>query len=172
VDFNQNYFQIFGLPEKFQVDPELLRNRYLELQKEVHPDNFASSTDHEQRLSVQWATLINTANETLKAPLSRAVYMLELRGVDIAHNPVLPPEFLMEQIELREELEDIEDDASLEKLDEFRLRLMNEMKLIEDLFGDVVDANEEKAEIALYELQFLNKLKIAADHLEEKLLDY
>ena len=40
------------------------------------------------------------------------------------------------------------------------------------LEGDAVEADNGRAEIALYELQFLNKLLIAADHLEEKLLDY
>ena len=105
MDFNQNYFEIFGLPIDFNVDSDQLAERYRELQKELHPDRFASSTDQEKRLSMQWSALVNTGRETLRAPLPRAIYMLELRGLTVDHNPRLPPEFLMQQIELREELE-------------------------------------------------------------------
>ena len=63
MDFNQNYFEIFGLPIDFNVDMERLAERYRELQKELHPDRFAAGTEHEKRLSMQWSTLVNTANE-------------------------------------------------------------------------------------------------------------
>ena len=100
------------------MDLDLLADRFFELQKEVHPDRFASRPDQEKRLAMQWTTLINTASDTLKSPLKRAIYLLGLRGVELAENPQLPPEFLMEQIELRERLEEIETgDASLEELD-------------------------------------------------------
>jgi molecular chaperone HscB len=107
VDFNKNYFDIFGLPVDYAVDQELLADRFLELQKEVHPDRFVVRTDQEKRLAMQWSTLVNTANETLRASLPRAVYLLGLRGIELEHNPTLPPAFLMEQIDLREQLESI-----------------------------------------------------------------
>lgn len=171
MDFNQNYFEIFGLPIDYRVDTAELASRYLELQKEIHPDKFASSTEHEKRLAMQWSSLVNTANETLASPLQRAVYMLELKGLTIDHNPSLPPEFLMKQIELREELEDLEeDDAGIDKLDEFRKRVTDEIGGLEIEYGE--SSNDEKSLTLVYEMQFLNKLLIAADHLEEKLLDY
>ena len=110
MDFNRNYFEIFGLPVDYAVAEGLLADRFLDLQKQVHPDRFAAGTDQEKRLAMQWATLVNTANETLRAPLPRAIYMLELRGVALKHNPALPPSFLMDQIDLREQLEEIEED--------------------------------------------------------------
>ena len=97
MNLNQNYFELFGLPIEFRVDTDLLNDRYLELQKEVHPDNFAAGTDQEKRLSMQWATFINTANVTLKSPLARAIYLLELHGLQLKNNPELPPDFLMQQ---------------------------------------------------------------------------
>ena len=176
MDFNRNYFEIFGLPVSFQMDLDLLADRYLALQKEIHPDNFAAGSDHEKRLSMQWATLINTANETLKNPLARAIYMLEMNGMGLAENPTLPPAFLMKQIELREELEELEQtaqgDSSLEGLDVFKGEVREIMRTVEGLFNDAIGVDAKKAEEAAYELQFLNKLLVAADHLEEKLLDY
>ena len=112
MDFNQNYFEIFGLPVSYEVDVKGLADRFRELQREMHPDRFAASTEHEKRLSMQWSSLINTAHDTLKAALPRAIYMMTLKGREVDHNPVLPPAFLMEQIELREELEALEDDPA------------------------------------------------------------
>jgi molecular chaperone HscB len=172
VDFNQNYFELIGLPVSFDIDAELLNAQYLNLQKEVHPDRFASSSEHEKRLSMQWATLINTAHATLKDPLQRAIYLLEMKDVELAHNPVLPPAFLMEQIELREALEQIEESASLDALDKFRKQAEEVKKKVEREFADAIESDIRQAETAVYELQFITKLLVSADHLEEKLLEY
>tara|TARA_B100000676_G_C17651029_1_gene616582 strand:- start:33 stop:548 length:516 start_codon:yes stop_codon:yes gene_type:complete len=171
MDFNQNYFEIFGLPIDFNVDSDQLAERYRELQKELHPDRFASSTDQEKRLSMQWSALVNTGKETLQAPLPRAIYMLELRGLTVDHNPRLPPEFLMQQIELREELEELEESsAPLDGLDKFKARLNGTLKELGATFADTDD--DEVSLRLVYEMQFLTKLLVAADQLEEKLLDY
>lgn len=171
MDFNQNYFEIFGLPIDFDVDTSRLAERYRELQKELHPDKFAASTEHEQRLSMQWSALINTANETLRSPLARAIYMLEQKGLTIDHNPQLPPDFLMQQIELREELEALEEDAAgLDKLDEFKGQVNQVLTELGEKFA--LSQDDDKSLTLVYEMQFLTKLLVAADHLEEKLLDY
>lgn len=171
MDFNQNYFEIFGLPIDFNVDSDQLAERYRELQKELHPDRFASSTDQEKRLSMQWSALVNTGKETLQAPLPRAIYMLELRGLTVDHNPRLPPEFLMQQIELREELEELEESsAPLDGLDKFKARLNGTLNELGATFAATDD--DERSLRLVYEMQFLTKLLIAADQLEEKLLDY
>ena len=171
MDFNQNYFEIFGLPIDFKVDIELLGNRYRNLQRELHPDKFVRGTEHEKRLSMQWSSLLNTANETLRMPLSRAIYMLEQKGLNVDSNPQLPPDLLIKQIELREELETLEEDAAgLDGLDGFKKRLHRSMTNLGEAFADSV--NDEKALTVVYEMQFLAKVLVAADQLEEKLLDY
>lgn len=173
MDFNKNYFDIFGLPVDYAVDQELLADRFLALQKEVHPDRFAARTDQEKRLAMQWTTLVNTANETLRAPLPRAIYLLELRGIELEHNPSLPPAFLMEQIDLREQLESIEEGGgNLEELDAFRRKMNQVMSEVQAEFRDALDEDPGKAEQVVYELQFLSKLMVSANRLEEKLLDY
>ena len=173
MDFNQNYFEIFGLPIDYLIDLDLLADRFIELQKEVHPDRFAAGTEQEKRLSMQWATMLNTASTTLKSPLSRAIYLLELKGVALEQNPTLTPAFLMEQIELREALEDIETgDGNLEQLDAFKADVNKVMKKSEVGFGESIDTNPDAATQHVYELQFMTKLLTAADQIEEKLLDY
>lgn len=173
MDFNQNYFEIFGLPVDYSVDLDLLADRFIEMQKEVHPDRFAAGTEQEKRLSMQWATMLNTANTTLKNPLARAIYLLELKGVEIAHNPTLTPAFLMEQIELREELEEIESgEGDLDRLDGFKRRVVAVMAEVEAGFGESINTNTDAARQHVYELQFLTKLLMSANEIEEKLLDY
>ena len=173
MDFNKNYFEIFGLPVDYAVDLELLGDRFLDLQKQVHPDRFAAGTDHEKRLAMQWATLVNTANETLRSSLPRAIYVLGLRGVELEDNPTLPPALLMDQIELREQLESIEDgEGGLKELDAFRQKMQKTIKQVQAEFKEALDEDTEKAARLVYELQFISKLMDSANRLEEKLLDY
>jgi molecular chaperone HscB len=66
MDFNADHFSLFELPASFRLDAALLDRRYLEMQSRVHPDRFASAGDAERRLSLQWATRVNEAYQTLK----------------------------------------------------------------------------------------------------------
>src|SRR5258707_3802391 len=106
-DLHQNHFELFGLTARFSIDPEALEARYHELQREVQPDRFAAAPDAERRVSMQLATCVNEAYQTLKSPLKRAVYILQLRGVDpkFETNTAMPTEFLMEQMGWRERIE-------------------------------------------------------------------
>ena len=123
---------------------------------------------------MQWATQINEAYATLKSALPRAIYLLGLEGEDIAHNPALEPAFLMQQIELREELEEIElAGTSLDSLDEFKGEVEAVMKSLETGFSSFYQSKDlVGAKQVVYKLQFMNKLLVAAHNVEEKLLDY
>src|SRR3989442_9513042 len=104
MNLNQNHFELFGLPARFAVDAAALEARYRELQREVHPDRFAAAPEIERRASMQLATRVNEAYQTLKSPLRRAVYILRLRRADpeVQTDTAVPPEVLMEQINLRQ----------------------------------------------------------------------
>ena len=197
MDLTQNYFEIFGLPVDFSVDQARLSSRYLTLQKHLHPDNFIASTDQEKRLSMQWSTLVNTAQATLKDPLKCAIYILQLHQIDIAENPSLPADFLMHQIALREELEAIENGSEendsegnnsagndLEKNDlegkpekmqqitNFKNNLASVTQSLETDFVTALQDDPQDAATVVYKLQFIYKLRLAAEQLEEKLLGY
>ena len=97
IDLQQDFFALFGLPRAYPIDLAKLEQAYLDLQSRVHPDRHAHRSDAEKRLAMQWATRVNEAYRTLRAPLSRAQYLLELRGVDAAleTNTAMSPAFLM-----------------------------------------------------------------------------
>src|ERR671922_3090627 len=116
-----SHFELFGLPARFVVDGEALERSYREIQSRVHPDRFAHAGDAERRASLQWTTRVNEAYRALKDPVQRARHILELHGVDVAFetNTQMPSDFLLQQLELREELEAAigsEDGVRLERL--------------------------------------------------------
>ena len=106
-ELEKNYFELFGLPSQFTVDLPDLATRYRELQKKFHPDKFASGTDAERRMASQMAAQINAAYQSLKSPLERGRYLLKLSGIELddEKDTQMNPAFLMEQMELREQLE-------------------------------------------------------------------
>ena len=63
------------------LDATLLGEHFRRLQQELHPDRFAGASDHEQRVAVQYSGLVNQAYTTLRHPLPRALYLLQLRGM-------------------------------------------------------------------------------------------
>jgi len=105
-----NYFQLFDLSPAFELDAEALLPRYRELQRQFHPDRFAAEPAERQREAVQRAADINAAINALKNPVSRARHLLELAGHPLQGEAatISDADFLMMQMELREQLEEAE----------------------------------------------------------------
>ncbi|MBF0193562.1 MAG: Fe-S protein assembly co-chaperone HscB [Magnetococcales bacterium] len=123
-DPTQNYFGVFSLTPGFNVDNKQVETLYRELQQQFHPDRFATKSPTERRYSMEHVTRLNEGLRTLGDPLALAVYLLQLFGhtVNSESNTPSDPEFLMEVMELREALEDLDlsqDDAS-DSLDNMR----------------------------------------------------
>ncbi|MFL0797076.1 MAG: Fe-S protein assembly co-chaperone HscB [Cellvibrionaceae bacterium] len=172
--FSKNYFDVFGIAVSFEVDVADLASRYREVQKQMHPDKFAHATSREQRLAVQFAALVNTAFETLKSPVKRAYYLLELRGL-VADGDTTTSDtaFLMQQIELREALSEIRDSSDPEQaLDALALevkQLLNgqAQSFALQLAGDKLP----EAQAVAHRMQFLTKLSVEIEQLEAELFD-
>jgi len=171
-----NYFELFGLPATFEVDLEDLSLRYRDLQRAVHPDRFANSTEQEKRLAVQQAALINEAFQALKSPLPRARYLLELQGVTLDDNDTaMDPSFLMEQMELREALGEVRGKADpFSELNSLRDRVEgNERLLVESLqqlFATGDSEQLQQGKDLVRRMQFMQRLLNEVDDLEETLV--
>lgn len=103
IDFSRNHFELFGLPPRFRFDPAALDSAYRELQREIHPDRYATAGETERRLALQSSARVNEAYRALKDPVARAQYLLSLQGVDAFHesDTALSAEFLEQQLERR-----------------------------------------------------------------------
>lgn len=162
-DMHQNHFELFGLPQKFEIDLPLLEQNYRKLQSEVHPDRFAAGTAAERLRSMQWATQANEAYQTLKSPLSRARYLLQLHGVDTQEdtNTAMPAEFLMRQMEWRESIEDAQRADDIATLEKLLITLRRETgDLSESLHHDLDGARDLlHAAETVRKLRFLDKVR-------------
>ncbi len=175
-DLAQNYFEVFGLSVHGQPDSSGLREKYMALQRRYHPDKFVSADDAQRRKAVQIASFVNQAHQTLSDPLKCAEYCLHLQGVeaDTETDAKMDPLFLMEQMEWRETLEDIDNDDP--KVFETLAGLRTEIaEKISDLAGQTASHLESKntvlARDSIRKWQFLAKLHAEADSLEARLDD-
>ncbi|KIP65648.1 MULTISPECIES: co-chaperone HscB [Vibrio] len=169
-----NHFELFGLPSQFKLDGSLLSSQFRELQKRFHPDNFATASERDRLMAVQKAAQINDAYQILKQPISRAEYLLAENGIEIRgeQQTMQDPMFLMEQMELREELEDIADssdpesalfdfDSKVSKM--YKQHLVSvEKELDNSLWPEAADR--------VRKLKFIAKLKNEIELVEDKLL--
>jgi molecular chaperone HscB len=154
-----DHFARLDLPVRFDVDASELDRRYFALQRQLHPDRFASRTARERAISQNQAVSLNEAYETLKDPLARAEYMLKLHGVDVnpdGCNTVRDPSLLMEQMERREAL------AEAETRDAVDAIVAEARGDLEQGFGATAAAfashDLEKAECEITRLKYLSKL--------------
>ena len=154
-----NHFELFGLAPAYALDPDILDRAYLEIQARVHPDRFANAGDAERRASMQMTMQVNEAHRTLKSPVQRAKYLLELNGVDVGFetNTAMPPEFLMEQMELRETLEQARDAGALGLLEK---ELFGRKESLETQIADCIDRRRDYrgASDLVRKLMFFEKL--------------
>ncbi|MGD8912183.1 MAG: co-chaperone HscB [Candidatus Thiodiazotropha sp.] len=178
LDFSKNYFDLFGLPISYIVDSNSLSERYRELQRVIHPDRFANATEQERRLSVQSAARINEAFETLKDPIARASYLLQLHGIemDSLNESTQDMAFLMQQMELREELEEVRGQPDpYQAISDLRGRIMKQINsLVAQLavyFETPTDEQLQAAREILRKMRFLQKLHTEVERVEADLED-
>ena len=170
INFQQNYFALFGLPQRFNLDPARMDQAYRGIQSQVHPDRYVHASDAERRASMQAATQVNEAYRTLKDPLARARYLLALQRVDVAaeDNTAMPAGFLMRQMQWRESVEDAAHRP--EALAALALELAGEMQ---ERYAELERRLDRDADFALAagtvrELMFLERLREAIDDALER----
>jgi molecular chaperone HscB len=168
-----NYFELFGLPTQFELDGSLLSSQFRELQKRFHPDNFVSASERDRLMAVQKASEINDAYQTLKNDLARAEYLLAIHGTEIRgeQQTMQDPEFLIEQMSLREELEAIESQSDAEKLFDFGEKVSKMYKTyLAGVQQEIGRTQWDQAADTVRKLKFIVKLKSEIDRTEEKIL--
>lgn len=175
LDFQRNYFQLFNLPQGFSLDQALLGTRYRQLQMELHPDRYASASAHEQRLAVQYSALVNEAYTTLRKPLDRALYLLQLAGMtqENISGQRIDGGFLMAQMELREKLESMSEMVDPQTaLDHLIAEINADVVELRSEFAKAYSAEDlSAAACACVKMQYLDKLLLEAELLESSLIE-
>ena len=128
---NKNYFQLFDLPESYDLDVDRLTAQYHMLQLNYHPDKYSVASEKEKMSAQVVASYINDAYQTLNSPLKRAAYILTIRGKDVekVDQNDLSMEVLVEQMELRESLDELpSDETALPKLEDLKSVVQGKIK--------------------------------------------
>jgi molecular chaperone HscB len=166
-----DHFELFGLPPRFAIDPDALERAYRDVQGRVHPDRFAAGTAAERRVAMQWATRANEAYTTLRSPQKRAAYLVERAGVsiDAETNTAMPPAFLMQQMELREALDEAHGNAAA--LDELRATMGAERDRLLAAIGQAIDETRDFTQAAslVRQLMFVDRYASEIDRADEAL---
>ena len=174
-NFEQNYFELFDLPVSCEIDAAKLREKFMDLQRQYHPDRFASATDTQRRRAVQIAAHVNGAHQTLETPLKRAEYCLQLAGLstDSETDAKMDPMFLMQQMELRESLEEVSSASDpYNALDSARDDIDGQIQTIQaDVAGFIALKKYDEARESIRRWQFLEKLAEEANSIEARLDD-
>ena len=135
-----NYFDFYDLPMSFRLDQKELKKRFYAKSKAYHPDFYVSESAEKQAEIMEMSTLNNRAYKTLKDEYARMLYILQETGVYGKEGEnKLPPEFLMEMMDINEGIMELEFDpsptayaAALHKVEDFEQQLKTEL-------GDVLD---------------------------------
>lgn len=157
-----NHFSLLNLPRQFDLSLDALEQAWKQASAQVHPDRFATASAAEKRVAVQWASRINEAYQTLKNPLNRAAYMCELESfpIEAESNTAMGTDFLMTQMQWREQLDDIRSDPKhkglavlLEDIQQKQGELFRDMKDLLDNRQDYANATR-----LVREWMFVNKM--------------
>jgi molecular chaperone HscB len=145
VNLQSTDFELFNLPLTFAQDRAAIDARWKDLQREAHPDKFAAQGAAAQRIAMQWSVRINEAYQRLKDPVRRAAYLCELHQAPInaENNTAMPTAFLMQQMELREELDDAKTTDNLDEISLQANKILREQLLkVEHLLDSAKDYQE------------------------------
>ena len=172
-DLNQTYFELFGLEPTFALDRDQLLSAQQGLQSSYHPDRHVNESGRDRRLSVQIASWINQAYETLQDPVKRSRYLLEISGAEIPDDSTTTAdtEFLMEQIELREAVDACRQaEDGLEQCLHIEDRLSQRASELAHEFVACFEADDLDSAVELSrKMQFIQRIQQQLDELQFEL---
>jgi molecular chaperone HscB len=142
-----NYFELFEMPVTLQINGEELSKKYFELQKKYHPDFFSNADEQEQTEVLEKSSAINKGYKIFRDADETIKYVLQLRNLlEDEEKYELPPDFLVEMMELNEALSEV-DDSSLEemetKMSQLEKHLYEQVQNIIEYFNDEITTNEQ-----------------------------
>jgi molecular chaperone HscB len=141
-----NYFELYDINESFNIDDVLLKRKFYDLSKRYHPDFYVNESPEKQQEILELSTLNNKAYQVLSEPQKLTEYLLRLHGLaEEGEKHQLPPDFLMEMMEINEALMELEMEPDSSKLEEIGMQVeekMNDLKNEFEVFSGQYDAND------------------------------
>lgn len=147
-----NYFELFDIPVQLKVIASTLSPKFFALSRQFHPDHFAGSDEKAQEEALENSALLNKAWKTFQNPDETIKYVLQLKELlEDEEKYELPPDFLMEVMELNEELIDSDDkDVIKSKINNFQSEIYEPVKNIVENYREAVTTEKELLQVKQY----------------------
>uniref|UniRef100_A0A7N0ZRC7 J domain-containing protein n=1 Tax=Kalanchoe fedtschenkoi TaxID=63787 RepID=A0A7N0ZRC7_KALFE len=157
VDQSIDYFHIFGLDIEYDIEAGSLEGKYKEWQKKLHPDLVHSKSQREKDYAAEQSARVIDAYRTLNNPLSRAIYMLKLKGLDVDEEQTISePELLGEIMEIREAVEEAADSQALT---EIQIQIQEKLKHWAKSFSNAIRHQDfEEAKISIQRMTYYDRV--------------
>lgn len=144
---NMNYFELFEIPVSLSIDKSVVTKKYVDLQKKYHPDFYTQENELAQEEALEKSSAINKAMKVFKNPDATLKYVLELKGlIEDEEKYPLPPDFLMEVMELNENL----DENSISAIETFEKNIYSDVAGIIENYSDAAVTNEQLLKLKEY----------------------
>jgi len=159
-----NYFELFDLKPSYFLNEQLLKEKYYELSKNLHPDKFQTKSPEAIILVTRYSALMNKAFKTLMDKDERAYYLLEMdQNSPIQQKASLPPTLAEEYFNLQEALDENEIDSAARRtlVSDFSTLLEREILKQDDLISQSFqDSEKSKARESLQQKSYLKSMKL------------
>lgn len=161
-----NYFELFEIPVQLKVDKNSLPGRFFELSRKYHPDYFVNKDPKEQIDSLEKSAMLNKAYKTFQNPDETIKYVLQLKGLlEEGEKYELPPDFLMEVLEINEQLMDAQDQSAMGNLqftiDNLQAEIYEPVKKIVEHYQEGVTSKKELLQVKeyYYQKKYLHRIQ-------------
>ena len=161
-----NYFEIFGMPVQLRVDKSGLPKKFFDLNRKFHPDFYISATPVEKEKALEITASLNKAFKTFQNEDETIKYVLQLKGLlEEEEKYQLPPDFLMEVLEINEKVMDAEEDPNVKldlqaAIENLQSEIYQPVKRIIDNYEDGVTTEKELLQVKeyYYKKKYLNRI--------------
>ncbi len=161
-----NYFELFDIPVQLKPDKLSLHKKFIALSRKYHPDYFATQGLDKQAESLDMSATLNKAWKTFQDPDETIKYVLQTKGLlEEEEKYLLPPAFLMEMMEINEQLAEISDEAGginlRSSLDHLQNEIYEPVKKIVEHYQEGVTTSEELLQVKEYyfKKKYLNRIR-------------
>ena len=159
-----NFFEFFGIEPQLELDLDQLRKRYIQMSREAHPDHFTLESAEVQKEILDYSSVVNKAYQTLKSEDNRWLHFLEVIGMPVGDDVSLPPDFLMDMMDINESLEELDtsDDVQVQQA-------IREITSAEaDIFAEISSVLQSLKELGYKELTEEQKKLLKTYYLKRK----
>lgn len=162
-----NYFELFEIPVQLKVEKASLPRKYFELSRKYHPDFFVNGSEEDKATALEKSAMLNKAFKTFQHPDETIKYVLQLKELlEEEEKYQLPAFFLMEVMEINEELMELGENKTLLTNLELRISQLQEeiyepVKEIVEYYQEGITSEKELLQVKeyYYKKKYLNRIR-------------